>query len=145
MSHGHCLLGAHIPVKPKQPHTPVPRLSCSLHISLLSSCTQAYLYLFFGDSRPLLQMSPTTMRGTKHFTCIPAIQHALWTLKICSGFPLPQPAPVLSYHLANTGKRGSISFFFSLILLSTSQLPPNPLNLTPCLLQSQVRNVSKLE
>ena len=98
MSHGHCLQGAYIPVKPEQPHTPVLRLSCSLSISLLSSCTQADLYLFFGDSRPLLQMSPTTMRGTKRFTCIPAIQHALLSTEDLFWVPSspPSPSPELS-------------------------------------------------
>lgn len=90
----------------------------SLFIYLFRSSAQKKSYLVFGDSRPFLQISTATMRH-KLFTYITAnwmlLDHLLVKCALGSFSP-PRPtphtpAPVLSYHLANTGKLGSISFF----------------------------------
>lgn len=79
----------------------------------------------FGDSRPLDMFS-------EHLKC-------RW------GALPSHPAPMLSYHVANTGRRGSTSFTFPLFLPSPAQLLSHSLNLTNLSTCSPVRILSKLE
>lgn len=87
----------------------------------------------FGDSRPLLQISTATRRHLNSLH-LALITDTFFEHLNCHLGPLPShPAPMLSYNLANIASFGSISFTFPLVLLSTTQLPSNPLNLIPCL------------